>query len=233
MCRIIWQEGTRAVTATAHQNKSWPLNRPDRIREAAKKLQTQLSEMQIPLEIHASSEVMVSTDLEEAWHRGDLLSVADTGKYLLLEMPHNLFVDLQSTIDRFVQAGIHPILAHPEQCPELLHDPERLESWVNRGCFVQVSSGNITKPSSSTDLRALRYWIEQGLVHLIGSDGHSPRRRLPRLHQAVQTISQWGGPRLAHDIAVHNGRRVIEGKPIAARMVAQLPEKRPWYKRFW
>ena len=43
----------------------------------------------------ALAEVIVHPDNASAWQRGEALSMADRGEYLLIEMPHGLFVDLR------------------------------------------------------------------------------------------------------------------------------------------
>ena len=69
---------------------------------------------------------MVHPEVEFSWQKGELLSVADRGHYLLLEMPHGLFVDLRDIVRNLRRSGVRSILAHPERHPELLHEPGRI-----------------------------------------------------------------------------------------------------------
>src|SRR5262249_57888007 len=110
---------------------------------------------------------------------------------LLLEMPHGLFVDLRHLTSQLRQAGVRPILAHPERQPELLHEPGLIEQLIRVGCLVQVSSGSVTDPPRREDGHALRNWFRRGLVHVLGSDGHSPRRRPARMAAAYERIATW------------------------------------------
>src|SRR5581483_6286232 len=100
MCRLAYAEGTRLVAATAHQNERWPAVTPAVIRRATERLAGSLRAAGVPLTVFPCAEVMVRPDIEEAWRRGDLLSVADRGQYLLVEMPDGLFVDLRETVRR-------------------------------------------------------------------------------------------------------------------------------------
>lgn len=74
------------------------------------------------------------------------MSVADRRAYLLIEMPHRLFIEYRQTAERFQKAGIRPILAHPERHPELLHGGMVIDELIRAGCLVQVSSGSVTDP---------------------------------------------------------------------------------------
>jgi protein-tyrosine phosphatase len=231
MCRVAYEDGTRVIAAGAHQNERYRDVTPDRIRAAADKLAGQLRQASLPLTVFPCAEVMVRPDLEEAWKNGEFLSVADRGQYLLVEMPHNLFVDLRGTVKRLRQLGVRPILAHPEKCPELLHDPPQLDELIAAGCLVQVSAASVTDPPSREDERALKRWFRRGAVHLLGSDGHSPRKRPPKMGDAYRKLCAWGGPSLADRVASTNGLAVTQGLPLQVPRPA--PAKAGWFPKFW
>ena len=231
MCRLAWQEGTRVIAATAHIAEQWPHVTPDRIRTATKRLIAQLEKRDLPMTIYPSAEVRVQPDLDAIWSRGELLSMADRGTYLLLELPTGVFLDLREIVRRFGELGIRPILAHPERHPELLHDAGVIEELIRLGCLVQVSSSSITDPLRPEDSRALRRWVRRGIVHLIGSDGHSPDSRPPCMAKAYQQIALWAGAGAADRICSINGLAVLEGLPIRVPMPAPARKKR-WFPRF-
>src|SRR5438477_7331136 len=87
MCRIGWDEGIRLSAALAHQNERWKQVTPQLIRDQARRLVRALAQADIPLCIFPCAEVTVHPEIEESWRRGDLLSIADRGQYLLIEMP--------------------------------------------------------------------------------------------------------------------------------------------------
>jgi protein-tyrosine phosphatase len=221
MCEMAFAEGVRVSAATAHQNDSWPDVTPDRIRRAAARLAEQLRELGLPLMTFPCAEVMVHPEVEDAWRDGKLLSVADRGQYLLVEMPHGLFVDLRELVRGLREAGVRPILAHPERHPELLHDAGTVEELIRLGCLVQVSSGSVTDPPSGRDERALKDWFRRGVVHLMGSDGHSPLRRPPRMADAYQRINRWAGAAAADRVCSTHGMAVALGHPL------RVPEPQP------
>lgn len=214
MCRIAADEGVRHTVALAHQSERWNLA-PDQIRAAVAELRVRLAEQAVPLEVFPGAEVMAAPDLVAAWDAGRLLSIGDHRKYLLVEMPHRLFVDLRATARELAARGVRVILAHPEQHPELLHDPGRLEELIGLGCLVQVSSGNVTDPKTAADADALRGWFRRGCVHLLGSDGHSPRKRRPLMRAAAERVAEWVGPADAERICGRNGEALLKGAVLA------------------
>jgi protein-tyrosine phosphatase len=231
MCRIAAGEGIRSSAATAHQNEQWKAVTPERIREASKQLAGRLRAASLPLAIWPCAEVMVNVDIERSWQRGELLSVADRGQYLLIEFPHGIFVELQSVALSLRHAGARPILAHAERQPELLHDPGRIEALIQAGCLVQVNAGSVTEPASRQDAQALKDWFRRGIVHLMGSDGHSPRRRRPQMAAAYRQIVRWVGTSVADRVCSINGAAVLHGLPL--RIPEPEQRRTSWFARLW
>jgi protein-tyrosine phosphatase len=231
MCRLAFSEGIRLSAALAHQNEQWSTVTPQLIRDCVRQLAQALHAHDIALSVFPCAEVMARPDLEDAWQRGELLSVADRGSYLLVEMPHDLFVDLRQIARNLRRFGVRLILAHPERTPELLHDPGRIEELIQAGCLVQVSSGSVTEPATSQDARALKKWFRRGVVHLMGSDGHSPRRRRPRMAEAYDQVARWAGFGMADRVFSTNAAAVVHGLPL--QVPPPEPPTRRWLARFW
>lgn len=230
MCRIASGAGTSLVCATAHQNEQFGAVTPDRIRQACRLLARALRAHDIPLHPFPCAEVQVFPGLESAWSRRELLGVADRREYLLLELPHGLFLDLRDTVQSLCRAGVRPILAHAERSPELLHETGRIEELIHAGCLVQVSSGSVTDPPNRHAARALRRWLKSGLVHLIGSDGHSVLDRPPKIAEAYHRIARWAGARVADRVCSVNGLAILQGLPL--RVAKPEPARSRWFA-FW
>ncbi len=231
MCRIAYADGTRLVAALAHQNERWSAVTPAAIREAVGKLACSLQHANVALSVFPCAEVTAHPDLEALWADGKLLSIADRGGYLLVELPHQLFVDLRPIARALRQRGVRIILAHPERHPELLHEAGAIEALIREGCLVQVSSGSVTDPANASDRRALKSWFRRDCVHLIGSDGHSPRKRLPLLAAAYRQIAAWAGSAIADRVGSTNGAAVLSGLPL--RLLDPKPEGRRWLPAWW
>jgi protein-tyrosine phosphatase len=215
MARMMAAEGVRLSVALAHQGERWPAVTPDRIRSAARELADALRADGTELSVFPCAEVAANPDLDADWSAGRLVSVADRGRYLLVEMPGHRFVDLRPTVRRLAGLGVRPILAHPEQHPELLHEPGAVEDLIGLGCLVQVSAGSVTEPPTRADARALRDWFRRGVVHLLGSDGHSPRRRPPLLAAAYRQVGRWAGIAVADRVGSTYGTAILHGLPLS------------------
>ena len=227
MCRMLVAEGVRAATALSHQNEGYPDNTPEALKLAAKELAEILKAEKIPLTLYPSAEAMAGPDLVEKWKAGQWLSIGDRKKFLLVEMPHGMFLDLRPAALAFKPLGVRIIVAHAERYPELLHDRGLCEEWIKHGCLIQVTGRGLAKPPSGADESALKDWVKRGLVHLIGSDGHNLDRRPPRLKDGYATLVRWAGESAADRIGGIWGNAVLQGLPVMTP-IPQKP-KRSWF----
>ncbi len=228
MCAMAHAEGVRPMAAGAHQNEHYPANSPEVIRSAALDLRKALQLHGIDMNVFPCAEVMAHPDTVEHWRAGKLLSVADEKRYMLIEMPHGVFVDLLPTVKGLRKHGLRSILAHPEREERYLHGDGEIEAMIDAGCLVQVSSKSITDPKNAEDEAALKDWFRRGIVHLLGSDGHSVRRRPPKMADAYRRIAEWVGDAQADRIASTNGLAVVHSLPLEI----QKPAKRGgWWRR--
>lgn len=231
MCRMLVAEGARAAAALAHQNDGYPDNLPPRLRQATDRLTAVLAAEQIPLAVRATGEVMATADLPDRLAQGRLLPIADRGQFLLVEMPHGLFVDLRPIATAVRPKGVRLIVAHAERYPELLHDPGLAEAWIAAGCLIQVTTTELADPPSAADGRAMRDWAKRGVIHLLGSDGHGLGRRPPRMRAGYEVLRKWVGPAVADRAGHILATAVFEGRPV--NPPPPLPRPRTWFARLF
>ena len=207
-----------------------PRNTPAALRSAALELAATLKAEKIPLAIYPSAEAMASPDLVEKWIAGEWLSIGDRKKFLLVEMPHGMFLDLRPAAKAFKPLGIRIVVAHAERYPELLHDRGLCEEWIKHDCLIQVTGRGLSKPPCAADEAALKDWVKRGLVHLLGSDGHNLDRRPPRLKDGYSTLVRWAGTAAADRIGGIWGNAVLQGLPIMTP-IPQKPKK-TWFAKW-
>jgi len=215
MCRIALDDGVRGIAATVHQNEHWPNATRDTILKASKELMRRLQAAGPQLAVYPAAEVMVAADFEEAWNDGRLLTMADRGQYLLIELPHGVYLEIQELVSGLVEQSVRPILAHPERHPELLENERAVEDLIARGCLIQVSAASITEQTRPEMVRGVRRWARRRMIHLVGSDGHSPVKRPPGIRAAYEQLARWEGQAFAERVCSANGMAVLEGLPLS------------------
>lgn len=227
MCRMMAAEGTRFATALAHQNPDYPENAPDRLKEAAAKLAADLKREKIPLHVYPTGEVMLTANTRDDYRAGKLLSVGGHGKYLLVEQPHGMFLDVRPLARELRQDGVRLILAHIERYPEVVFDAELTDGFLAAGCLFQVTAEELAEPHSPRVEGVLKDWAKRGMIHVLGSDGHGLGRREPRMAAGVRKLAKWIGPAATDRIVGIWGPAVLQGQP--ANFPAPLPKTKNWF----
>jgi protein-tyrosine phosphatase len=149
------------------------------------------------------------------------------GPYVLVEFPHMVVpLGAERVFYELLSNNVMPIIAHPERNRVLMSDPEHFFSLVEMGVLGQVDSGSVMGQFGSKIQQTARIMLEHGLIHIIASDCHNTRNRLPGLSAAVQEVSNILGEEGARSISVGNPGAVVEGKPIPWKPAASPPIKK-------
>ena len=225
MARMLVHEGARSATATAHQNDHYPENTPERILTATARLAELLKEKEIPLSVVPTGEIVLSDDLAERWQAGSLMSIGNTGKYLLVEMPYTHFLDFRPAAAALKPLGVRIVVAHAERYEQLLHDPELAVQWIEAGLLMQATAEALADPPGN-DGPMMKLWAQRGMFHLLGSDGHRFDRRKPELKAGYARLTKWIGAAAAERIGGIWGAAVLQGLPI--NPPAPKPAPKSW-----
>ncbi len=166
--------GIEKIVATPHYVRGSYENGVHRVEEMLEGLRRKLEDRYIDAEIYAGTEVYIDPFLPDLLKRGELMTINNTGKYLLIELPmqeipmytdHVLF-DLKS-------GGTTPIIAHPERNMEIMKDYRRLYPWLDNGIICQICGGSLIGRYGLSVQRAAEAMLLNGMVHVIASDTHS------------------------------------------------------------
>ncbi|MFA4932332.1 MAG: CpsB/CapC family capsule biosynthesis tyrosine phosphatase [Caldisericia bacterium] len=108
--------GIDTVIGMPHWTEDEHETDPAVVRQTARDLQAELNSRAIPLTVLPSNEVFICPDLPDRVKKRDVLTLADRGTHLLLELPHE---DLPTYVDdvifRLQLQGVTPALVHVER----------------------------------------------------------------------------------------------------------------------
>jgi protein-tyrosine phosphatase len=193
LCRIAADTGTRVLFATPHAHADWdsyPRTR-ERQRLFAESFPTvQAAAAQFGLELRRGWEVF-PTVLRDA--DPDEFALEGT-RAVLIEFPgHWLGFKDDSSLtleaaDRIVEAGLVPVVAHPERSIGLRADFAVARVLVGRGCLLCPNGDSALGDNGPAAAELLWRLLDEGLVALIASDGHRARRP-PRLDLAYEVLA--------------------------------------------
>ncbi len=230
MARLAVEDGIRCIVATTHQFGACANVHGDMIRDRAVQFQQKLNQQGVKLKILPGAEIRVEPDLVPRLKRGDLLSLADRRRHVLLELPHNVYFPIDRVLAELKTAGLTGILAHPERNQAFRSRPETLAALVHGGCLLQVTGGSLLGGFGPDVQKFTSQLIQQGLVHFVSTDAHGPRARRPLLAGAFRAVASLADEATAIDLLSRNPACVAEGQAVApSRPALRRSPSKGWF----
>lgn len=214
MAEMAAHDGIGAIICTPHQLGNYAHNHGDLIRERTYELQRVLDEQGINLIVLPGGDVRIEENLVDLVQAGDVMSLGDHRRHVLLELPHEMYIPLERLLDQLHAAGMIGILSHPERNQGILTRPEVLPPLVDRGCLMQVTANSLTGTFGTQLQQFTESLIVQGLVHFVSTDAHSPKSRRPLLRRAYDHVARLVGEPIAMDLCCRNPGCIAAGEDI-------------------
>jgi len=230
MARMAVADGTRTIVVTPHQLGNFAQNRGERIRQLTAEFRQTISEHNLPLEILPGADVRIEDNLMGQITSGEVLTLGDHRRHVLLELPHELYFPLEGVLTELNRRGMTGILSHPERNLGLLRDPDLLPSLVDAGCLMQVTAGSLLGTFGPHSQQLAEWMLGRGLVHFVASDAHGVRSRRPLLGRAFERVASLVNQDTATALCSTNPALVARGEPVPA---GRRPVARRGWKKFF
>ncbi len=229
MCRLAAQKGTTDLVATPHANARFEFS-PERNEEKRRCLQEAVGPAP---RIHLGCDLHLTYDNIETVLAQPNRFAINGGCYLLVEFSNQVISDGTSQVfARFRDAGLAPILSHPERNPNLRDHRARLATWVHRGCLIQITAQSLLGAFGRRAKEAAISMLDAQLAHIIASDGHDLDKRPPVLAEAFDFVNDRWGEARAKELFLLNPQAVLDGAAIAIPTPRRRPRKQTWWA-FW
>lgn len=214
MARLAAADGIATVIATPHQLGCYADNRARQILAQVNRLQGLLDEQGVRLRVLPGGDVRVEPEIIAKVRSGDVLTLADRGRHVLVELPHEVCLPLERLLADLSTAGLTAILSHPERNAALMAQAGAVRSLIEAGCLIQITGASLTGTFGVRARGAAESLVQQGLVHFVASDAHSPRARPPILSRAFERVVALAGRELAVEVCCTNPAGVVAGAAI-------------------
>ncbi len=221
MARLAVADGISTVVVTPHQFGGCAENHGELIRAQTTRLQQFLLQQEVPLRVLPGAEVRIEPDLVRKLQSGQLLTLADRRRHVLLELPSEIYLPLDRLVYQLGAVGMVGILAHPERNLGIVRQPRVLEPLIEAGCLLQVTAGSLIGAFGPEVQELTQRLVRQQLVHFVATDAHGTKSRRPLLRRAFDCVARLAGEATAVDLCCRNPALVAAGKSVT------LPRRRP------
>ena len=213
MCRAAAADGIDTIVATPHMFDGVH-DTPDK-ETIRRKITAVMQASGGCVKIVPGGEVRYSYEIFQEAHHPDTRIKLNGTSYMLLEFPfHSVPPNIEMTIFQIFNAGITPVIAHPERNKQIQEKPAILVNLIERGAFAQIDAGSVTRSFGPDAYHSARKIIEAGMAHFIATDAHHKDRRRPLLSHAVAIAADWGGEEYARAMVEENPEALINDRAI-------------------
>ncbi len=211
MLRLAAETGTTDIVATPHCDAQYnfdPELRDQRIRDLMEATKG------VP-RIHRACDFRLNFDNIQLALQEPARFTINGLRYLMVEFDDMLIPpSTEEIFRRFMALEICPVITHPERNPILQSSFDRLRSWTQMGCLLQVTAQCLTDRFGKTAQESAWELLRRGLVHVIASDGHDTEHRPPRLDLAREILTREMGAEAAELLLVTNPAAIIAGESV-------------------
>jgi len=237
MASMAVEDGIEGVVCTPH----WVLGRYENTRSmilsALETFKEKLAEHEIPLKVYPGAELHLDVSIPQGIQAGELLTINDTGRFALIELPQEL---LPQNLEEFLwdlqTQKITPIIGHPERNTVLLQDPARLYEWVQMGVLTQLTAASLLGLFGRKVQRFSALLVEHNLIHVLATDAHGLHERSPILSEGYKVIEEMKGEETAFQMVCETPKRIIQGEPVSPVEPILIPARSTGFthwKRFF
>lgn len=153
--------------------------------------------------------------------------------YLLVEFSDLLiFRNTDELFAHLQQAGMIPVITHPERNGLLRQRLEKIEAWVGAGARVQVTAQSLTGEFGRPAQKFSETLLDRRMVHFIASDAHDCEHRPPLLDTAHAWLTERYDAPMADALCIDNPRAALNGDPIATLEKPRPSQSKKWFQ-FW
>ena len=134
--------------------------------------------------------------------------------YTFLELPHEVFIDIEPLLVGLSSLGIQAIISHPERHPIIARQPRVLLKWLEQSAHLQVTSASLLGDFGTLAQKAAWHFLNLGWVSFVATDSHDLEGSKPRMKAAFEHICARLGEAMARLVCIENPLRVLEGKDV-------------------
>ncbi len=226
MCRIAANDGISKLVCTPHHVVGKYANTREKILSCVAELQASINSKHIPLILYPGCEIRLDPNLVEDIKTGKLLTMNDSGRYIILELPNEaLPTNIEEIISSLIFSGIIPIVCHPERNHAIQNDPEILYQLVQLGALAQLTASSLTGRVGSRIEKFSALLLEHKLAHMLATDAHSSKQRRPTLSKGLKRLKEVVGEKAAMDMIETIPEKILNGEDIEVEFPIPLRKK--------
>ncbi len=206
--------GFKSVVLTSHYMEGYYETNLHEREVLTNLIQNNFREKNIDIDVYIGNEIYMSDNLIKLLESGKASTINNTS-YVLFEMPLNVEpYNLYDIIYQMQQNKIVPILAHPERYSFIQKDLELMYDLIEKGVLMQANFGSIIGQYGKKAQKTVRTFLNNNMIHLLGSDAHRHKTIYPRIPEAIKELEKLISTEKLKELTTTNPELILNNKKI-------------------
>ena len=170
------------------------------------------------IEIYRGAEVFMNHEYLDMIDSKAFNTLADS-KYLLVEFDVRRNMDNNDYAEDYLYElhvrGYRPIIAHAERYFPKGIDLDRIQSWIEMGCYIQVNRTSLLGTHGDVCRKNAEKLLREGFVHVVASDAHRcVGHRIVKLSDVYSLVEKEYGKDNADLLLLDNPKHIINDEEL-------------------
>ena len=214
MAMIAKEQGITKIVNTSHYHPNFEYKKGEELLKELEDFNNVLKENMIDIEVVIGNEIYYTKDLIKEIDELDFYTL-NNSRYILIELPPTNFPkDLCNIVYELKEKNYIPVFAHVERYREVQENPELIYEVINAGAIIQVNSHSILGKSGKELQKVCNTLLNRNMVHVVGTDAHSSKRRTPIFLDAYKYVSEKYSKEMADDLFIKNNNAIINNEAL-------------------
>lgn len=214
MAMIAKEQGITKIVNTSHYHPDFRYKKGEELLKELEDFNNVLKENMIDIEVLIGNEIYYTKDLIKEIDELDFYTL-NNSRYILIELPPTNFPkDLCNIVYELKEKNYIPVFAHVERYREVQENPELIYEVINAGAIIQVNSHSILGKSGKELQKVCNTLLNRNMVHVVGTDAHSSKRRTPIFLDAYKYVSEKYSKEMADDLFIKNNNAIINNEDL-------------------
>lgn len=205
-----YADGVRTLCVTPHFHPGYFGDNREKIDAAFFALMEHTGRKYPDLELYLGNELRYSRDCV-SWLRSGQCRTLNGTQYVLVDFSEAEEAPMITDgMERLLNAGYRPVLAHVERYRSLWGQMRLIRSLLENGVLLQMDAQSLLGRFGFRIARQCKTLLREGMVELICSDSHDVRNRPPELSRCFQVVQKKIGQSYAQALFCDNGKKLLQ-----------------------
>lgn len=214
MADAVYSEGTRILCATPHFHPGYFGDNAQKTATVYELLNAYIQERYPEMRLYLGNELRYSRDCI-AWLNSGFCRTMNGSRFVLLDFSEREEErEIVRGLEKLLNAGYIPILAHVERYQSLSGKIHILSDLRANGVLLQVDAQSVTGGLGFAAKRRCKNLLSMRMADLISSDAHDLASRPPEMAKSYEYVAKRYGEEYAEALYMGNAINILDGKDL-------------------